>query len=296
VKDTLIGYIFAVFTVMMWSMNIIYSKYLAGLLTPSEISFLRWFIALFLMIPITLPSLKRDFRKLFRLWKIVLLMALSGLGVQNWLIYCAGYTASATNMSLISILGPVFLIMLSGQKISFLQTVGVVASIGGVMMIILRGHFSNLEDFRFVSGDFYMLGSAFLFAVYALVQHRLPEDVDQKSLLTAAIVVSALMFFFPAYDEFAKTSWLSMPLLVWGILLILGVINSALAYLSWDLTIRKLGTIRAGTMYYTLPIFSITAAYYLLGERIYAAQIWGALMIVFGIFCVIFGTPKESGR
>ena len=46
-KSLISGYILAFFTVMMWSLNLIYSKYLAGAVTPAEISFYRWFFAWF---------------------------------------------------------------------------------------------------------------------------------------------------------------------------------------------------------------------------------------------------------
>lgn len=293
-KDTVIGYLFAVFTVMMWSMNLIYAKYLAGLLTPSEISFYRWFIAIFIMLPLSYEAITKEWKRIISHWKMILLMAMSGLGLQNWLIYLAGYTASATDMSLISILGPVFLIIMSRQKVSVWQILGIISAIAGVMIIILKGDFSNLASFQFVPGDLYMLGSAFLFAVYALIQRRAPNDIEPTALLTAGIIASAVIFFFPALPDLLHTPLRSITPLAWGILIILGVVNSALAYLSWDITIKKIGAVDAGTMYYTLPIFTITAAYFLLNEKIYGVQLWGALLIVLGVLLVIFLPPKQS--
>lgn len=295
-KDTVIGYLFAVFTVMMWSMNLIYAKYLAGLLTPSEISFYRWFIAIFIMLPLSYKAMRKEWKKIISHWKMILLMAMSGLGLQNWLIYRAGYTASATDMSLISILGPVFLIIMSRQKVTFWQILGIISAIAGVMIIILKGNFADLASFRLVPGDLYMLGSAFLFAVYALIQRRTPDDIEPTALLTAAIIASAVIFFIPALPALLQTPLRSIPPLAWGILIILGVINSALAYLSWDVTIKKIGAVDAGTMYYTLPIFTITAAYFLLHEKIYGVQLWGALLIVVGVLLVIFLPPKKTAH
>lgn len=291
-KNTVIGYTFAIFTIMMWSMNLIYAKYLAGILTPSEISFYRWSIALFIMLPLSWKAMLKHWKKLLKHWKIILLMALSGLGLQNWLIYCAGYTASATNMSLISILGPVFLIIMSKQKINLWQLSGILSAIFGVLIIILRGDFANLSSFKLVPGDIYMLGSAFLFAIYALIQHRAPTDIDPSALLTAGIIVSTIIFFFPALPDLLHTSVRVITPMAWSILFILGIINSALAYLSWDMAIKKIGTVNAGTMYYTLPIFAITAAYFLLGEKIYGIQLWGILLIIIGVLLVIFKAPK----
>lgn len=293
-KDTANGYLMALFTIMLWSMNIIYAKYLAGIFWPAEISFYRWFFALFIMLPLSWKALHRQAHRLLKHWKMIILMAFSGLGVQNWLIYCAGYTASATNMSLIAVLGPIFLIIISRQKINLWQLSGIVCAIVGVLGIILRGHLANLENFQIVPGDFYMLGSAFLFAIYSAIQRKTPNDVSPTALLTAGIIVSCIIFIPFALPEILSDHTRHIPLLAWGILIILGIVNSALGYLSWDIVIKKIGTVDAGTMYYVMPIFSITAAYFLLHEQIYQAQIWGALLIVIGVICVIWGTKNTA--
>jgi len=297
-KNAASGYLMALFTIMMWSLNIVYSKYLAGILTPSEISFYRWFAALFILVPLSWHDIKNCAHELPHYWKIIVLMALSGLGVQNWMIYCAGYTASATNMALISILGPIFIIVLSHQKINLWQICGILLAIAGVVEIILRGSLTNLTDFKFVPGDWYMLGSAFLFAVYALVQKKSPNNVPPTVLLTAGIALSAFIYFFPALPAIIQTPLRTIPPAAWLILLILGIINSAMAYLSWDIVIKKIGTVNAGTMYYTMPIFSIFAAYIFLNEKIYESQLWGAMLIIAGVVSVVFGSHREkhSGR
>lgn len=293
-KHMIIGYFMALLTIMLWSMNIIYAKYLVGIFYPAEISFYRWFFALFMMLPLSWKALQRQSHRLLKHWKLILAMAFSGLGLQNWLIYCAGYTASATNMSLIAVLGPIFLILISRQKINFGQLIGIILAVVGVVVIILHGHFSNIKDFQFVPGDLYMLGSAVLFAVYSALQRQSPEDVSPSALLTAGIIISCLVFLPPAINEFLQEHTRHIPWLAWAILVILGVVNSALGYLSWDLAIRKIGSVNAGTLYYTMPIFSITAAYFLLHEQLYEQELWGAVLIVLGIILVIFGQKFSS--
>lgn len=291
-KRKTIGYIMAVFTIMMWSLNIIYSKYLAGVMSPSEISFYRWFIGALVMIPVSYHSIRQDWKKLMRQWKLIIVMALTGIGFLNFFIYYAGYTASATNMSLISILGPIFLIALSRQRVNLYQIFGVCAAIFGVVTIILRGDFANLQSFRFVPGDVYMLASAFLFAVYSETQKKAPDNIHPTALLTMAIILSALIFLPPALPDILKTPLRSIPAMAWIILVILGIVNSAIAYLSWDIAIKKIGSVNAGTTYYLMPVFAIIFAHLLLHEKIYTVQIWGALSILIGILFVIIGAAK----
>ena len=293
-KSIIDGYLFAVFTVMMWSLNLIYSKFLSDILTPSEISFYRWTIGFFVMLPIAWQRIRKNFAVLLKNWHIILLMALTGIGFQNWFIYVAGETADASTMSLISVAGPIFLIILSGQRIGFLQIIGVSLAIIGVIDIILRGDIKNLKTFQFVIGDAYMLLSALMFALYAIIQKKVPGNISPTAILTMAIGLAAIIFFFPALPELKVLHIKQISKLNMLIVIILGVFNSALAYLSWDIAIKRIGAVQTGMMYYTMPIFAIFFAYILLGEKVYSAQIIGAAIVFCGVLFVMLGKAKRT--
>ena len=88
-KNLISGYILAFFTVMMWSLNLIYSKYLAGAVTPAEISFYRWFFAFIVMLPFCYKNFKAEFKAILSQWKLLILMAATGTGGLNLLVYYA---------------------------------------------------------------------------------------------------------------------------------------------------------------------------------------------------------------
>ena len=283
----LTGYLLAVFTVMMWSMNLIYAKYLAGKLTPEEISFYRWAIAVIAMFPFVFHELKNNFRLIFKHLKFIFIMALSGIGGLNLLVYYAGYTAAATDMSLISILGPVFLVLLSRQRVSLLQTVGIFITIFGVVMIILNGRFNSLSAFHFVPGDVFMLGSAFLFALYSLSQQHAPKDISPLLMLFAAIFLCAAGFGVPVLVNGSFMNIAAYSAEIWTILIILGVVNSFLAYLCWDKAMVKIGAVSAGALYYTMPVFTMLFSYLFLGDKPDTAKILGMGIVCIGVLMII---------
>ena len=291
-RSKILGYSFAIFTIMMWSLNIIYSKYLAGVLTPSEISFYRWAIGFFVFLPFVIKSFLENFAKIIKYWYLIFYLALTGIGFQNWFIYVAGETADAMTMSLISVSGPIFLIILSRQRINIQKFLGILLAIGGVTAIILKGNFRNIYSVQLVAGDVYMLGSSLMFAIYAVLQKKMPRDIPSVDLLFSAIAVALIMFLFPSLPELTEIHIKQISKLTMFIVVILGVFNSALAYLSWDGAIKRLGAVDAGVMYYLMPIFSIFFAYVMLGEKICESQIFGAIMIIVGVFLVVFNKKK----
>ena len=167
-------------------------------------------------------------------------------------------------------------------------------AIGGVVDIILRGNLKNIVSFQFVQGDIYMLGSALMFALYAVIQKKIPKEVPPLPILTLAIALASLIYFFPALPELKLIHIKHISKLTMAIIVILGIFNSALAYLSWDIAIQKIGAVDTGTMYYTMPIFAIFFAYVFLGEQLYVSQFIGAIMIVCGVLLVLFGKAKST--
>ena len=83
------------------------------MLSPWELAFGRWFIASLILLPFTFGKFKTCFNQLIKHKWLILWLALSGVVIDNTLIYYAGRTASAINMGLLNITGPIFLVILS---------------------------------------------------------------------------------------------------------------------------------------------------------------------------------------
>ena len=291
-----IGYTLAVSAVFLWSLNYIYAKLLLNL-TPMQISFIRWFLAMLFFLPFTLKSLWLYRRLLWQNLEYIIVMGLSGLALVNICVYYAGHTANAVDMSLIATLGPVFIIIfnsfLKHTLPPFRTIVGIILALIGVLFIILHGDFDNLRNFDFVSGDIWMLGTALMFATYSVCQQKISSQIPSLIVLSAAIIV-AVIFCTPAFllqQEETPLPELSGKEIC--ILLIIGFLNSGFAYLWWNVAIKRIGLVHTGIIYYLLPVFGCISAYFALGETLYHSQIYGALLVVAGIILVAF-QPKKS--
>ena len=73
----------------------------------------------------------------------------------------------------------------------------------------------------------------------------------------------------------------------------LGIFNSVLSYLAWNTSLAKIGNVKAGIIYYLLPIFSGIEAYFILGEKIYASEIAGGILVISGIMLTSLPRKKQ---
>lgn len=292
------GYLLAMVAIFFWSFNLIIASYFATTLMPFEIAFGRWFVAALILVPMAWSGLKKNFGLLFEHWELVLWLAITGIVLDNTLIYYAGRTASSINMGLLDVTGPIFLVLLSRiffkTPISRGQIFGLAVAVFGVVVIIIRGDFSQLAKMKFAIGDLIMLLNTFCFAVYSLLQAKRPPEISQKTMLAATAMVGVVIIIPFMLMDTGEHRLLSMNAEDLGVLVYLGICNSVISYLAWNTALYKIGNVKTSIIYYLLPIFTGIEAYFLLNEQIYASQVYGGLLVIAGIAFVSFHKRKKA--
>ena len=284
----MIYYFLAILAILFWSFNAIVGKDMMYILTPWQIAFFRWFIAFLILIPSTYKDIWNHRRLLWQNRWLIFWLALIGITLSNTFVYIASYSVSAIQISLISVTGPMFLILFSvlfsGLRISLRQKIGFLITGFGLLAVILKGHFS-WEALDFQWGDLWMILMAGTFGFYSFLNTKKPKILKQITFLSVVIFWGTIMCIPPFICETIKHP-LTMDHLtpkVIGIMVYMGLCNSVLAYLFWNLAINKKGAIRVGMLYYLMPIFTTIEAYLILKEQLVAAQIYGGILILGGI-------------
>lgn len=292
------GFFLAFIAIFLWSFNIIISSYFADILTPWEIAFGRWFIASLILLPFTWRGIKNNYKLLLKHWDLILWLSLSGIVLNNTLIYYAGRTTSAINMGVLDITAPIFLVILSRIYLKITLTIqqilGMIIAALGVFVIIIQGDLSQITNFKFENGDLWMLLNSLCFAIYSLIQNRRPPELSQPVVLSSSAILGVIIMLpiilLTSHDiKISDFNQQDVEMIIY-----LGLFNSVLAYLAWNIALSKIGNIKAGITYYALPIFSGIEAHYMLGEKIYLPQIAGGLLIVGGIMLVSLYPNKSQ--
>ncbi len=284
----MVYYFLAILAILFWSFNAIVGKDLMYILTPWQIAFFRWFIAALILLPSTWRDIWNHRRLLWQHKSLIFWLALIGITFSNTFVYIAAYSVDAIQMSLISVTGPMFLVLFSvlfsGLKITRRQKVGFIITAIGLLTVILKGHFS-WAAFDFQLGDLWMLMMAGTFGFYSFLNTKKPKIIKQITFLSVAIFLGCLMCIPPFICETIKSPLTVAHLSpkVIGIMIYMGLCNSVLAYLFWNLAINKKGAVRVGMLYYLMPIFTTIEACLLLGEHLVMAQVYGGLLILGGI-------------
>ncbi|WP_218043527.1 DMT family transporter [Oryzomonas japonica] len=291
------GYFFAISATAIWSGNFIIARGLNESIPPISLAFWRWVVAVIVFLPFALKPLIADWQVIKKNIPYLCLTSLLGITIFNTLIYFAGHTTTALNLSLISVTFPIFIVILSriffNEAITVNKSVGITLVASGVVLLVTKGALFSLLNISLAIGDVWMLLAAVTFAVYSILLKHKPAQIGIMAFQLSTFLLG-LIFLFPFY----LWEYLTAPHVVFAMktvcsILYVGVFASLTAFVLWNKAVVALGPSKAGLVYYTLPVFSGISAYFYLNEEISIIHFYSVLLIVSGILTASYESKRS---
>ncbi|MFW5490673.1 MAG: DMT family transporter [Desulfovibrio sp.] len=295
------GYLFIVLGVLNWSGNFVAARGMAGQIEPSTLNLIRWGLAALLFMPFGWRTFWRERAQVKRFWKELCIIALCGVSLYDTLVFLAGQTCEALNMSLLSTLSPLLTALLCQwlykEKLQARMYFGIGISTLGIALLVTDGDLTRLLTLHFAKGDLIILATALMSAIYNIVVKKAADSISQATLFMACSLFGTL-FIVPIY-LFQTGGQLVLPVftpaIVWT-LLYLSIFASILCYLFWNMAVEVLGAPKTALFYYTLPPISAIVAWFTIREPVTGNQIFSGLIILIGILFALYGIPTHKKR
>jgi len=288
------GFLLAIIATLLWSGNFIIARKVSHSISPISLAFYRWACASLVLFPFAYKKVIAELPYIKANWKILSLIALTGIALFNTFVYVAGHNTTAINMALIGttsspIFATIMAVVFLKERLGFYRIIGMTICIAGIVLLISKGSWEILLSFKFSSGDAWILAGAFAFAVYNILVRKKPVQISALSFLLIIFVIGTLMLF-PFYlleqslvDN--STQW-STTLI--SSILYLGIGTSVLAFWCWNLAISKLGAGRTVLFGNLIPIFSTLEAILILGESITPIHFYSGILVIAGLVIANF--------
>jgi len=300
-KQVQIGTILAIIACVIWSGNFIASRFAFQLAGPISLSFFRWTIATLTMLPFALKNFKKE-KQLFKdnlsyfFW-----MALVGVAVYNTMIYQAGHSTTAINMALYgSIIHPIVATLLAAwvvqEKLHWKSITGIGLGVIGIVVLLSKGDLQTLLHFKFATGDLWMIGAGCCFGTYNVFVRKKPIGISNNSFLLVLFVLGTIMLFpFALYEmNYVQPVHFNKELLI--VVLYIGIGNSTIAYLLWNMAIHRLGAAKTALFGTLIPFLSSIEALFILNEQFTIFQIISGVIIISGIVINTWPSKIKHGH
>lgn len=281
------GYAFALGATMIWSGNFIVARGLSDSIPPAVLAFLRWSIATLFLLPLAGPSAWRERSLIRQHIGYLTITAFLGVTLFNTIIYIAGHSTTALNLSLIATSSPVFTMLfarfLLGDPLTARRLFGVTVAAFGVVLLITGGEISMLLNARFSTGDLWMLLASMIFGAYSVLVRRKSQQIGQSAFLLSTFLVGLLLLTPWTLFEAHHHGVPSLSKTAWGAVLYVGLGASLASFALWNKAVALIGPARSAFVYYSLPVFSGLMAFLLLKEPVGWVHGMSGILILSGI-------------
>ncbi len=290
-------YLLLTLAVLFWAGNFILGRAFHTQIPPVALAFWRWFGAAVL---VTLPSLKhlrQDRHILIAHWPIVLLLSALGIAAFNTLAYTGLQYTMALNAFLMQSMMPVLIVLMSflifRERVTRVQVLGIVVSLCGACMIIIRGDLAVIMSLSLNRGDLLVFGAIVCYAGYSVMLRKRPH-VHALSFIVVTFWVGTLILL-PLYLWEALTvSSLPLRMSTFAVIGYVAIFPSIVSYLCYNRGVELVGANRAGLFIHLMPVFGSIMAILFLDEVFSWFHLTGILLIGAGIFLATRSTERPA--
>jgi drug/metabolite transporter (DMT)-like permease len=289
-KPKLLPYLEALFAVVVWGASFIATKIAVGQISPIAVVWLRFAMG----IPILMAAV--IMRKQFALpkgkeWLYFALLGFLGITFHQWLQSNGLQTSQATTTAWIVATTPAFITILGWltlkEKLTIIQTSGIVLAMLGVLVVVSKGDFANLAIGKFgAKGDVLILISSVNWAVFSILsRHGLKRHPSTRMtlwIMTIGWLMTSAAFF--AQGKTAEIALLDTR--GWWSMIFLGIFTTGLAYIAWFDALAQLPAAQTGAFLFIEPPTSMIVAAIILYETITPASLFGGAVILIGVWLV----------
>lgn len=158
---------------------------------------------------------------------------------------------------------------------------GILVAFAGVVIILTERGLRH--EMGVLGGDLLILVAVFAWALYTVLSKPLLARYDAMAVTTGAIVSGTLMALPAAFIPGAIPPLRSISLPLWGAILYLAIITSAIAYPLYMYALRHLDTAKVAVAQNTQPIITSVLSWLVFREKFSAAFFLGAGLILAGV-------------
>ncbi len=278
-KKNLSFHVYAIITIICWSLSFVLSRLVMRELSSESLGFLRYLIASIVLLCL-IPFYKLRKVELKDLWLIIL------TGASGFFIYMIAFNkgvkeVNAATSSVIIATVPMITALLSRvfykEKIKVKQWLAMGVSFLGVIIITILS-----KGFTITNGLNWLFLAAVLLATYNLLQKKLVQKYSaiQSTMMSIFSGTIMLLIFLPKTVSEVRGISFSSVIFV----LIMGVFSSAIAYVSWTKAFEVAENIASVSNYmYVTPFLTTALGLVIAKEFPDLTTIIGGLIILSGL-------------
>ena len=277
---------------LIWGVNASVMKLAVTEMPPLVFNAARLGLASIALVALALGV--RDTRLTRRDIGVLLLLGVLGTGLYQFFMIEGLARTRAGTTALILSSGPAFVALfgrlLGVERITRRGMLGIGLSMVGIAFVALTQPEALTRRETLVGSALVLIG-CICWSLFAVLIKPYANRLDGRVLTAITIVGGTLPLSLIALPRVDEIAWDQLSLATWGAIAYAGLASMVIAYLFWNRGVRLLGPTRTAAFGNLQPIFALTAARVMLGEKPGAWQLVGAVGIIAGVLLTRTAEP-----
>ena len=273
-----------------WGGTFVAGKHVVSVFTPLMGSFTRYVVACLALLVAAfvleggLPRLTR------RQWLATFLLGSLGVFAYNLCFMGALDRLPASRAALIIALNPVLTISISAfvlnEHLSRRRWLGVALALFGVWIVISRGDLASIAATTVGVGELLMFGAVISWALYTVLGRKVLGGLTPLAATNYAALWGTLLLGLLAAPDLGGLRLEQFDGRMMLSLLYLGVLGTAVAFVWYYTSIKKLGASITSIFNNLVPVFGVAIAVLVLGEPLLPSMLIGGAVAICGVMLV----------
>ncbi len=286
-KSQITKYWKPLFAVIVWGLSFIATKNALVEVKPEVIVFIRQILGILFLAAVLLKR-KRKLSINIREQKWIFILAAIAC-FHLWIQVTGLQWTTASHTGWIIGITPVFMVILGiiffKEKISSLQTQGIIVAFLGLVILVSKGDLTSL-DFIKNKGDVLIIASSVTWSVYSMVNKKVTFTLSPVLTTFYLFLIVAIIIAPFAINRQNFSETLNLSLSGWGSILFLGIFCSGIAYTLWAQALNEMSASRVGAFLYIEPFVTFFGSWILIREEITFLTLLSGLIIIGGVVLV----------
>ncbi|SEL01521.1 DMT family transporter [Parapedobacter koreensis] len=276
-----------------WATGFIAMSVILESVNAVTLLFFRYLIVIAVLIPIILKTEGFDFPSRKNILYITG-MAVFNVLLMNLLMFEAYRTTTGINIAVISAMNPLTIAFWSAAllKVRFrwIQVIGALLAFFGVLVMVFKGNLYALRTLQFHPGDLWMMVAVFSFGLSAVCSRYATRTISPLNALFYSAIIGLVLLLPIGFQSFEWPDW-DINLL--SLVLLVGVVSTALAQWFFNVGIKHIGAAESGFIINFNPVFATLISFVFLHEMPVWGQLIGWLTIMAGT-ALFYNMPKST--
>jgi drug/metabolite transporter (DMT)-like permease len=281
-------YLKLIATVFFWGSNFAVSKIALQSLSPSVSALVRFlFGTVLLFIPYFQANGFRWPQLTGRQWGLVGASALFGVFCYNQCFFGGMAHISSVRASLLITSSTIFIMvagaMFFNEKITAIRWLGLIVTLLGTALVIVRGDFSKIGEGVWGIGETLIVGAALSWTIYTLIGKVVLREIPAITVSAFSALIGTILLFLSTLPQYPIQQIQAASVSSLLAAIYIGVTATALGFVWYYEAVVKIGAAKSAVVSNLTPVFAVIIAV-VLGEELTLITVLGGLLVLLGIW------------